>query len=98
MKEKLHDALGLFGVILYYIFSLCVSVMPFVMIDASFWMTVIFFTIEQIIPLSTFIFWIWGLICAIRGIQDIFAFIYYALFAVMFLPYICICIYDLIRK
>ena len=97
MREKLYNALGFFGIILYYIFSLSVSVLPFVMIDASFWMTFLFITIEQFFPLSTFVFWVWGLICAIKGVQDILAFAYYVLFGIMFIPFIVACILDLIN-
>lgn len=97
MKEKLTNAFGALGGIIYFLFSLTVSVMPFIMIDASFWMTFLFFTIEQLFPLATFVFWIWGLVCAIKGVQDIWAFVYYVLFAVMFIPFIWGCISDLIK-
>lgn len=98
MKEKLLDKLGFLGGILYFVFSLLVSIMPFVMIDASFWVTFLFFGIEQIFPLSTFVFWIWGLVCAIKGVQDIWAIAYYILFAVMYVPFIWGCVSDLIQN
>ena len=87
MKEKLTNMLGGFGVVLYYILSTAVAVLPFVMIDAPFWLTFIFFVVEQFLPFSSIVFWIWGLVRAITGIQDIWAIAYYILFAIMFVPF-----------
>lgn len=42
MKEKLLSALGNFGLVLYYIIRLFVSILPLVMIDANFVLTFLY--------------------------------------------------------
>ena len=98
MKEKLMNALGTLGVILWYLVSLLIAVIPFVMIDASFLLNILFFGIVQFFPASSVIFWIWGLVCAINGPQDTWAIIYYVLFAIMFLPFFISTISSLFSK
>lgn len=87
MKNKLLNSLGSFGVILWYLLSILIAVIPIVMIGKSFLVNLLLFSIIQFIPATSGLFWIWGLVCAIRGPQDIIAIIYYVLFVVMFLPY-----------
>lgn len=87
MKEKLINVFGTLGFIIYYLGSWIVYILPFVMIGAPFWLDLILFGIVQFFPLSSIIFWIWGLICAIQGVQDIWAIIYYILFVIMFVPF-----------
>ena len=58
MKEKLMNALGTVGIILYYLVSLFICVIPFVMIGASFFLNVIFFAIVQFFPATSIVFWI----------------------------------------
>lgn len=87
MKKKLQDVLGGIGVILYYIISIFICFFPFVMINVSFWIELIIFLVLQIFPAASVLLWIWGLVAAIKGVQDVFAYIYYILFAVMFLPF-----------
>lgn len=98
MKEKLMNALGSVGVILWYLLSLLIAVMPLVMIDASFVLNLLLLAIALFIPATSGIFWIWGLVCAIRGPQDIIAVIYYVLFAIMFLPYFISSVLNLFNK
>ena len=98
MKDKLMNTLGTVGVILWYLVSLLIAVLPFVMIDASFLLNILFFTIIQIFPASSVIFWIWGLVCAINGPQDAWAIIYYILFIIMFLPFFISTISSLFSK
>ena len=95
MKEKLMNAVGTVGIILYYLVSLFICVIPFVMIGASFFLNVIFFAIVQFFPATSIIFWIWGLVCAIKGVQDIWAIIYYILFVVLFVPFFISAVLDL---
>lgn len=87
MKDKLLNSLGSFGVILWYLLSILIAVIPIVMIGKSFLVNLVLFLIIQFIPATSGFFWIWGLVCALRGPQDIIAIIYYVLFVVMFLPY-----------
>jgi hypothetical protein len=98
MKEKLSNALGTMGCIVYYLFSTFVYVLPFIMIGAPFWLDFIFFGILQFFPVASIIFWIWGLVCAIQGTQDVFAIIYYILFVVMFVPFFISIIIDFFKR
>lgn len=97
MKEKLADSLGKIGVILYMVIRLFASVFPFVMIGKSLLVDIIFFTIVQFFPPAMIVFWIWGLICAIRGVQDIFAIIYYILFVIIFIPFFISVVLDFVN-
>lgn len=85
--KKFFESLGGLGVVLYYILSLVIAVLPFVMIDVNFWLDLLFIAINMIFPPASVVFWVWGLVCAINGVQDIFAIIYYVVFAVVWLPF-----------
>lgn len=98
MKEKLLSSLGCVGMVLWYAISALVYVLPFVMIDASFWLDLLFFGIVYFFPPASGVFWVWGLVCAIQGPQDFVAIIYYVAFAVMFLPFFISTVCDLIAK
>ena len=87
IKEKLQISLGTIGGILFYLISFTVYILPLVMIDASFWLDLLFFAILYFFPVSSIVFWIWGLVCAITGPQDAWAIIYYVLFVVMWVPF-----------
>lgn len=95
MKDKLMGALGAVGFILWLLLSILVYVLPFVMIGASFWVNLILFGIVYFFPPSSIVFWIWGLVCAIQGVQDIWAIIYYVLFAIAFVPFFISTILEL---
>lgn len=88
MKEKLSATLGTFGEIIYFILRMFVSVLPLVMIDGGWFLRLVIFTIMYFVPVSGVIFWVWGLICAIGGVQDWVAIVYYICFAVIFLPFL----------
>lgn len=92
MKEKLSAALGTFGEIIYFILRMFVSVLPLVMIDGGWFLRLVIFTIMYFVPISGVIFWVWGLICAIGGVQDWVAIVYYICFAVIFLPFFISCV------
>ena len=98
MKEKLLGSLGVIGIILYYLISLLVCIMPFIMIEASFFLNVVFFGIEYFIPVSSIVFWIWGLVRAINGTQDFWAYLYYVLFVIVFAPFFVGTVLDLFVK
>lgn len=97
-KEKIFNALGTFGIIVYYGWSVLVSVLPFVMIDFNFWLTALFIGIELFFPPATIVFWIWGLIAAFSGVQDIWAIIYYILSIILFLPFFINIIVGLVES
>lgn len=98
IKDKLMNGLGSVGVVLWYVVSLVIAIMPLVMIDASFFINLLLLAVILFIPATSGIFWIWGLVCAIRGPQDVLAIIYYVLFVVMFLPYFINSVLDLNNK
>lgn len=83
---------------LIWIIQVIVSTLPFVMIDLNFWLSFVFISIQTVFPPSSIIFWIWGLICAINGKQDIWAIIYYVTFAVLWLPFYVYIITSFISK
>jgi hypothetical protein len=88
MKQKLIDALGVVGVGIYYVFRLFASLLPFVMIDTSFFITVLLILAAQIVPFATPVLWVWGLFGALSGPQDFWAISYYILFALCVLPFL----------
>lgn len=98
MKEKLSNALGVFGIIIWYGISLVTYILPFVMIGASFWKNLLFFGIVNLYPPSSVFFWIWGLVCAIKGPQDTWAIIYYVLFVILFLPFFVSIVSELFQR
>ena len=98
MKEKLLNTLGIFGGILWFIVSALIYVLPFVMIGASFWVNLLLFGIVYFFPYTSAIFWVWGLVCAIQGPQDVWAIIYYVLFVIAFIPFFVSIITNLLSK
>lgn len=98
IKDKLMNSLGSIGVILWYLVSLVIAVMPLVMIDASFLLNLLLLAVILFIPATSGIFWIWGLACTIRGPQDALAIIYYVLFVILFLPYFINSVLNLFNK
>lgn len=98
MKDKLLNALGSAGGILWYLLSLLIAVMPLVMIDAPFLLNLLLWGVMFFIPATSGIFWIWGLFCAFRGPQDLIAIIYYVLFVIMFLPFFISSVLSIFRK
>jgi hypothetical protein len=97
MKEKLSSSLGVIGVAIYYIFRLFSSLLPFIMIGAPFFVTMILIFIAQVVPFAIPVFWIWGLLSAFKGPQDILAMCYYIIFSVCFLPLIINLIKEFIK-
>lgn len=80
---------------MYYIISVLIAVLPICLISKSFWISLLFFWIIQIFPVSSVIFWIWGLFVTLKGPQDFIAIIYYVLFVLLFIPFIFGIIHDL---
>ena len=87
INEKLVSTFGSFGIILLYLFRLIICILPFVMIGGNFFVSFLLITLNTFLPITSIVFWIWGLVCAIRGVQDIFAILYYIVFAVAWLPF-----------
>jgi hypothetical protein len=87
VKERLTNAFGVLGGVLYLAINIIISILPFVMIGGGFWFSFLLISLNTIVPYASIVFWIWGLICAIQGVQDIWAIIYYILFVVIWLPF-----------
>lgn len=98
LKEKILSTLGIFGYVLVFIIRSIISVLPFVMIGGNFFVTFLLIGVSYFLPLSTIIFWIWGLICAITGVQDIWAIIYYIAFIVIWIPFFISTIVSIFSK
>ena len=87
LKERLSNSLGNIGIILFYITRLIIAVLPFVMIGGNFFFTLLLITINTFVPFASVVFWIWGLVCAINGVQDFWAILYYISFIVIWIPF-----------
>lgn len=98
IKDGLINALGTVGGILYYVINLIVAILPFVMIGGGFWFSFLLISLNLFIPYTSIIFWIWGLICAIQGVQDIWAILYYVIFVVAWIPFYINLILSLISR
>ena len=87
LKDFLLTSLGTFGILLFYAISLFLTIYPLIMFEMSWWLYMILVLIVQLvivnIPFGIEVLWIIGLIGAISGEQDIFAVIYYVLFALI---------------
>lgn len=87
-KEKAIDTLGGFGFVLYFLIRLMIAVLPFVMIGGNFFLTLLLASINYFIPITSVVFWIWGLVCAIQGVQDVWAIMFYIAFVVVWIPFL----------
>lgn len=87
VKEKLANTFGIFGVILFFALRLIVSILPFVMIGGNFFLNLFLIAINTFVPFTSVVFWIWGLVCAIKGVQDFWTILYYIVFAFIWLPF-----------
>lgn len=87
LKERFFGTLGMFGLILYYIISLVVSIFPSVMISDSWIFFFVFLAISYFFPLSTVVFWTWGLVCAMQSPQNAITTAYYVVTVVVWFPF-----------
>lgn len=67
------------------LFRLFASFLPLYFISLPFWADFLILLALYFYPVLTIPFWVWGLVCAIRGPQDILAYIFYAVFAFVFI-------------
>jgi hypothetical protein len=86
-KEKISNLLGNIGCVLVAIIRLIIATLPFVMIGGNFFRFFILSTIQSFFPITTIVFWIWGLVCAIKGVQDIWAILFYIAFVLIWIPF-----------
>lgn len=92
IKEFLLTSLGTFGILLFYALSLFITIYPLLMFNMPWWLYMVLALVVQFvivnIPLGIEGLWIVGLFGAISGKQDIFAYIYYVLFAIIVISFI----------
>lgn len=86
-KEKFLNTLGAFGAILIFLSRCIIAILPFVMIEGNFFLTLLLIAINTFVPFASIVFWVWGLVCAIQGVQDFWAILYYISFVVIWLPF-----------
>lgn len=98
IKEKITGALGAFGIVLYFLVQLIVAILPFVMIGGGFFLTLILTSINYWLPITSVVFWIWGFVCAIKGVQDIWAIMYYIAFVIIWIPFFISTILSIFSK
>ena len=71
LKEKLTGALGTFGFVLFLLIQFFVSTLPLVMLPVKgFFLMFLIAFVMYVLPITDVIFWVWGLVCAIGGVQD----------------------------
>lgn len=97
-KEKVLGMLGGFGVICFYLLRILIAVLPFVMIGGNFFLTLLLITINYWVPLTSVVFWVWGLVCAIQGVQDIWAILFYIIFIAIWIPFFISTIISVFQK
>ena len=98
LKEAIIEKLGCLGMVLYYAASLIVSILPFVMIGGGFFFSALLIAINYFFSPASAIFWIWGLVCAINGVQDFWAVLYYIAFVVIWIPFYISVLTSLFKK
>lgn len=80
LKEKLLSSLGIFGLILYYLISISVLVVPVVAIHIPGWAQLLVLLATLFVPvldlIGTPIVWIWSYICMWREPTSWFTYVY----------------------
>ena len=82
MKDWLKEKLGGFGVVVFFLVTIAISVFPTVMLNLPFWAISLIIIAVNFIPALNVPLWIAGLIGAICGPQDAWAIVYYIVFGV----------------
>lgn len=98
MKEKLEMTLGLFGVILYYAYSVITLFLPVFVVTDSIWLQLILFWVSYKITFSEIILWPLGLYFIVKLPQTPFSIFYYVMFAIGFIPMLISNINSLRRR
>ena len=101
LSKKLKKGSSVVGIvlgILLFLIRINISVFPFVMIDAGFILTFVLILLSSFIPLTTVVFWIWGLVSAINGVQDGWAIAYYVIFCVLWIPFYLLVVLEFVAK
>ncbi len=97
-KEKVLGTLGGFGFIFVFLLRILIATLPFVMIGGNFFFTLLLVSVNYFIPLTSVVFWVWGLVCAIQGVQDIWAILFYITFIAIWIPFFISTIISVFQK
>lgn len=102
MKEKLQSSLGSFGVILWLALSLVACVIPVLVLDFSFWWSLlvlaVVFIFNTLGGVVMFVLYIWAFIVAVQGPQSVITVVFYVCFVLYVLPNIISLIVALFAK
>nr|DAV53643.1 MAG TPA: hypothetical protein [Caudoviricetes sp.] len=85
MKEKLMSTLGVFGLILYYVYSLFTAFFPLWFLNLPTWAFFLLVILFQFVPMLCPIAWVVGLFFVIKAPQTTLSLVYYVLFALIVL-------------
>ncbi len=102
MKEKIQSSLGSFGLVLWLALSLVACVIPVIVLDFSFWWSLLVFAVVFIFNslggVVMFGLYIWAFIVAVQGPQSVITVIFYVCFVLYVLPNIISLIIALFSK
>lgn len=88
MKEKLTTTLGALGGVLWFILSALYCFSPLLILRLPGWLDFILFMAMFSLPfvgeLVRAVLYIWALVVAIQGPQDVFAIVFYVIAAIYF--------------
>lgn len=86
MKEKLENAMGTAGAVIWYIVAVIVTVAPLLVLDLPIWADFLIILAVLALPvvggIVALAVWIWALVVAVRGPQGLETYIFYAALAV----------------
>lgn len=102
IKEFMFSSLGGFGIVLFYVIGIFVSIFPLLMFDLPGWLygilcLVVLFVVIYI-PLGLEALWLVGFFGALAGPQDTIAIVYYVIFAIIFVSFIVRLIANLLSN
>lgn len=96
--NKSKETFSTIGAIFFIISRFIVPILPFIMIGGNFFFMFAMIFICYMFPIVSPIFWIWGLVCAVKGVQDIFAILFYIAFVLIWIPFFIRVLLGLFKK
>lgn len=102
MKEKLTDALGSVGIVLFYIISVLIVCAPLGFLDFPFWLDVLIIIGFQLLPgigsIAELVLWVWSFFIVIKGPIDVLAILYFVAMGIYFFSFLPPIIVSIIAK
>lgn len=94
MKEKLQDALGGIGIVLYFVITAFLAVYPIGYLDMPLWVMLIAVAVVTMLPLvgsiAMIVIWVLGFIQAVSGPQTVWEILFYVLFVVQIFKFVSV--------